>query len=1150
MFRYVYSSIAVLAVVGLMAAANAQAYYVSTVTNQFAANDIAATGTNVTALWASRDDGNQAVVMPFAFSYFGGAASTTMRICTNGWISPTDTNTTYTMPATLPSTAIPNNFIGGWFRDLDFNFGGIAYVGTIGTAPNRRFVVQYTNVMLYNVAQPSPDSLSIQWVLFEGSNAIEVHYASVVVGANIGGIGLEDAAGTVGFAAPPNWAQTPTNTTAYRWSTTPPLTVAATVGTEQVVLNNAQGTGNAGIAAGTFTISNGATAGTLLSISVAATGTGLDQTDLSYVALWRDANSTSAFEAGGDAIVGTPFTAFPANDGTLVFNIPTAEQAFATNTTIRYFVVVKLAGTAVPGATFKFQVSDLGVGAGTDKAGVPSAIMAGLRTLKPTITAAAVSAPAQNVYSTETGGGAGFAAATFTLAANTEGAPAITAIQLASAGTGDDGAAYSEVAVYRESNATPGFQPADTLIASVAAFTGNDGNANFPVPAAEQAISTGTTRTYYIVIKLNGTALPTQTFNYIINALTPAAGSAIEGVPSVPLNGLVVSTPVFTFADTSAAAEGVAYLGSSGNVCQSFTVAYPGGPDDKPATVTISGLGSANELTDLVGAGLWLDADASGAFETANDTLVSNAAFSADNGVANFSLVSHPNFQAGQTRRYFVVYDLNLAATHNETFKCYVSAATGMSLGGTVAGLPAPGVVGTPGLLVNATLLTAALNGPGLATTVQNNSAGATGSGELLCDVTLTAASGQAWNLTGLTFAAAGSAAHDTAYTDIGLHEDSGNGIWDGSGTDGAAAGTLPGFGAGPGFQATFTLSNGLFNSGASRRFFLVGKLNGTATTGESLNARFEAVVGNIPVGGIQLGMPTADSTALMIDVSVLTIANGPGAPGNVMHKSGTALAFPMAKFRMGASNDAVTVSGISLTATGNGNWPASMDATTGVQVYLDNGDGIFDNVTDTVLYQGPGSASVGASFTPSVVVPTRGTRDVWIRANLLASAGAGASTPQTYSVTVAQATDVSANTGVIIGTPAPNGAILSVVDFFVTSVDPLTDALAGGKILTITGSGFTSPFTVTIGGVVCPGTPAISPTQVTGIQVPQGSGTALPIVVSSGTFAPLTLTQTFEYRNPGNPAGPSTGSGCAAGAAGLLWPVALLLGLRRRRRV
>jgi hypothetical protein len=179
------------------------------------------------------------------------------------------------------------------------------------------------------------------------------------------------------------------------------------------------------------------------------------------------------------------------------------------------------------------------------------------------------------------------------------------------------------------------------------------------------------------------------------------------------------------------------------------------------------------------------------------------------------------------------------------------------------------------------------------------------------------------------------------------------------------------------------------------------------------------------------------------------------------------------------------------------------------------------------------------------------GFRDIWVRANLLASAGAGASTPQTYSVTVAQASDVSANTGVIIGTPPPNGAVLSVVDFFVTSVDPLTDALAGGKILTITGSGFTSPFTVTIGGVVCPGTPAISPTQVTGIQVPQGSGTALPIVVSSGTFAPLTLTQTFDYRNPGNPSGPTTGPGCIAGAGGvaLLVPVMLVVGALRRRR-
>jgi Synergist-CTERM protein sorting domain-containing protein len=289
-----------------------------------------------------------------------------------------------------------------------------------------------------------------------------------------------------------------------------------------------------------------------------------------------------------------------------------------------------------------------------------------------------------------------------------------------------------------------------------------------------------------------------------------------------------------------------------------------------------------------------------------------------------------------------------------------------------------------------------------------------------------------------------------------------------------------------------------------------------------------------------------------MIDESVLSVSNAPGSPGNQLHQSGTALAFTMAKFRLGASNDTVSVSGVTLTGTGNGNWTTSMSSTNGVQVYRDNGDGLFDAGTDTLLYQGAGQASMNATFTPSLDVPTRGSRDIWVRTNLLDTAGAGAAAQISFTVAIVQGSDVACTVPtVLIGSPPPNGAILNVVDFFVTSVDPLTDAPAGGKQLTITGSGFMSPFTVTIDGVVCPGTPTITPTMVTGIQVPPGSGTGKAIVVTSGTLAPLTLTDTFSYVAPGGGKATTSSSGCIAGATGGLAMLALpvLAALRRRRR-
>jgi Synergist-CTERM protein sorting domain-containing protein len=228
------------------------------------------------------------------------------------------------------------------------------------------------------------------------------------------------------------------------------------------------------------------------------------------------------------------------------------------------------------------------------------------------------------------------------------------------------------------------------------------------------------------------------------------------------------------------------------------------------------------------------------------------------------------------------------------------------------------------------------------------------------------------------------------------------------------------------------------------------------------------------------------------------------------------------------------------------------MSSTNGVQVYLDNGDGLFDTTSDTLLYQGTGQASMNATFTPGINVPTRGNRDIWVRANLLDTAGSGAASQVSFTVAIVQGSDVACTVPqVLIGSPGPNGAILNVIDFFVTNVDPLSDAPAGGKQLTITGSGFLAPFTVTIDGVVCPGTPTITPTMVSGIQVPPGSGAGKAIVVTSGSLAPLTLADTFDYVVPGGGKATTSSSGCIAGATGGFAMLALpvLAALRRRRR-
>jgi Synergist-CTERM protein sorting domain-containing protein len=351
-------------------------------------------------------------------------------------------------------------------------------------------------------------------------------------------------------------------------------------------------------------------------------------------------------------------------------------------------------------------------------------------------------------------------------------------------------------------------------------------------------------------------------------------------------------------------------------------------------------------------------------------------------------------------------------------------------------------------------------------------------------------------------------------------------------------------------------LVNTAFPATSSRRFFLVGTLAGTATFGQTLNARLTGVQATPPTGGQVSGDINVDSTALIIDAPAITVGNAPGAPAAVTLKAGTAQTHVLARFRFTASNDDVSVTSVTFTTAGSGNWATDLSATDGVQVYEDNGDGVFNAGTDTLLFQGAGAASVNATFATPLQVANSSSKDVWVVVNLLATAGVGATSPITYSVSVANASDVQAGAVTpLLGTPVPQSSVLSLVDFFVTTFTPVSDGFAGGTSITIDGSGFSTPFTVTIGGVLCPGIPVITGgTQVTGLTVPAGSGTGLPIVITSGSLAPQTLAQTFNYTSfggTGGGGGGGGGGGCAAapGGSALLFLLAPVVALLRRRK-
>src|SRR5690606_29473437 len=124
-------------------------------------------------------------------------------------------------------------------------------------------------------------------------------------------------------------------------------------------------------------------------------------------------------------------------------------------------------------------------------------------------------------------------------------------------------------------------------------------------------------------------------------------------------------------------------------------------------------------------------------------------------------------------------------------------------------------------------------------------------------------------------------------------------------------------------------------------------------------------------------------------------------------------------------------------------------------------------------------------------VMPANSTADLWVRIGFTATAGQGAiAARDTFMLEVASDTDVSATVPVLLGTPLPQGIIVGAIEFSVSSFTPASDLTSGGKPITINGTGFVSPLTVTIGGTLCPGTAVIAGgTTVTGLLVPAGTG-------------------------------------------------------------
>jgi subtilisin family serine protease len=143
------------------------------------------------------DDATLAVTLPFPVPLYG-ALYTSATVSTNGNIAFAGATTSQTNTA-IPNTSAPNGALYPLWDDLWVDSSAAVYSGVVGTAPNRKFAIEWRNVRSYFDAT---QRLSFVAEIGEDGN-VTYRYKDVAGTSYEAGssatIGLENAAGTDAF---------------------------------------------------------------------------------------------------------------------------------------------------------------------------------------------------------------------------------------------------------------------------------------------------------------------------------------------------------------------------------------------------------------------------------------------------------------------------------------------------------------------------------------------------------------------------------------------------------------------------------------------------------------------------------------------------------------------------------------------------------------------------------------------------------------------------------------------------------------------------------------------------------------------------------------------------------------------------------------
>ena len=142
-----------------------------------------------------------AIPIGFTFNYYG-TGYTQGYVSSNGFITALAGQISgcrcHTGERQLPDNAYPHGTIAGWWGNLYPSYppgSGTIHYQTLGTPPNRRFIVQFKDVPHFW----GGNRVTLQWKLFESTDVIEVHYKEAPSDGGTHLAGIENQDSTIGL---------------------------------------------------------------------------------------------------------------------------------------------------------------------------------------------------------------------------------------------------------------------------------------------------------------------------------------------------------------------------------------------------------------------------------------------------------------------------------------------------------------------------------------------------------------------------------------------------------------------------------------------------------------------------------------------------------------------------------------------------------------------------------------------------------------------------------------------------------------------------------------------------------------------------------------------------------------------------------------